>query len=388
MRSAAGPIGLVVLQPTGFCNIDCSYCYLPDRANPRQRMDLSTVEKAARLIFDRSLLKHELDVVWHAGEPLTLQPSYYAETISIIENLRPPDVTVHYGIQTNGTLIDDNWIDLFEAHDITLGISFDGPADLHDRCRKYRNGTGSHNRVVAGIKKLQARKYPFHFIGVVTQPTLARASELLRYYWSFHPTAIGLNVEELEAQNHMSSLYDNFNHAAFDGFIAEFLRAAGQQDGPAVLIRDFQRTMSSLIAGTPEDNDQVIPLRIVNIAYNGDISTFSPELLALNADQRQRFIFGNVHHCDALIDILDDTRFKAAYAGIERGVEKCANQCEYFQYCGGGAPVNKLAEKGRLDATETLFCQLTKKAWVDVCLRFAAATERTFEIMPTEARVS
>jgi uncharacterized protein len=376
----AGPIGLVVLQSTGFCNIDCTYCYLPDRDNSRQRMQLSTVAQVARLIFDRPLLKDKLDIVWHAGEPLTLPPDYYVRAIEIIERQRPLDVSVHYGIQTNGTLIDDAWIDLFEQHEMSVGISLDGPRDLHDRNRKYRNGSGSHDRAVAGIAKLQERGYPFHFIGVITTPTLSRGSELVDYYRRFAPTAIGLNVEETEAQNACSSLYEDCNRETFERFIADVLLEAARQDNRAIVLRDFQRTISSLVSGTPEDNDQVIPLRIVNVAFNGDISTFSPELLALKAAERQRFIFGNVHDCDALADILSDGRFISAYRAIVRGVENCASACEYFQYCGGGAPVNKLSEKGSLEATETTYCALTKKAWVDVCLRFVNAPGNQFEL--------
>jgi len=165
-------------------------------------------------------------------------------------------------------------------------------------------------------------------------------------------------------------------------FILELLREGARQDGPSVIIRDFQRTMSSLISGKPEDNDQVIPLRMLNVAYNGDISTFSPELLALSAAERQRYIFGNVHYCNTLTDVLDDERFVAAYQEISNGVDRCARECEYFQYCGGGAPVNKLSEKGTMDAAETTFCTLTKKAWVNACLQIVNATESRFEVVP------
>jgi len=381
---AAGPIGLVVLQSTGFCNIDCTYCYLPDRINPHQTMDLSTVTEVARLIFDRPLLKHDLDIVWHAGEPLTLPPDYYAQAIEIIERQRPRDVAVHYGVQTNGTLIDDSWISLFEQYKMTVGISLDGPRDLHDQNRKYRNGSGSHDRTIAGIAKLQARGYPFHFIGVVTTSSLSRGSELLDYYQGLAPTAIGLNIEELEAQNTHSSLYENCSRTMFEQFIGDVLLEAARQSDTSIVLRDFQRTLSSLLAGVPEDNDQVVPLRILNIAHNGDISTFSPELLALKAEERKRFIFGNVHQCCRLSDMLSDDRFISAYAEIFRGVENCAKSCEYFQYCGGGAPVNKLSEKGSLEATETTYCAFTKKAWVDVCLQLTNTRGSQFEVSLTE----
>ena len=379
-----GPLGLVILQSTGFCNINCSYCYLPDRANARQTMDLSTVAEVARLIFASDLLKRDLDIVWHAGEPLTLPPSYYQDAIKIIEAARPSDIAVHYGVQTNGTLISDAWIDLFEEHNFKVGVSLDGPRDLHDRHRKYRNGSGSYDRVITGVAKLQERGYPFHFIGVVTLQSLSRAADICAHYWGFHPKAFSLNIDELEAQNLHSSLGDSVTTERFEQFIAELLQEGSRQDGPSVTIRNFQRTMSSLISGTPEDNDQVIPLRMLNVAHNGDVSTFSPELLALNAAERRRFIFGNVHGCNVLTDILDDERFSAAYREIRGGVDQCASECEYFQFCGGGAPVNKLSEKGTMNATETNFCRFSKKAWVDACLQIANATESRFELTQTK----
>ena len=345
-------------------------------------MALPTVAQAARLIFSSPLLKNDFDLVWHAGEPLTLPPDYYEQAIAIIEAARPPGITIHYGIQTNGTLIDDAWIDLFERRGIHIGVSLDGPRHLHDANRKYRNGAGSYDRAMAGVAKLQARGYPFHIISVVTAATLPHAEAMVDFYWRLRPTAIGLNVEEIETQNPQSSLDNEESINAFSAFVTEFLSEASRRGDP-IEIRDFARTMSWLISGKPEDNDQVVPLRMLNIAWNGDISTFSPELLALTGDEARRFIFGNVRDCRGLSDLLTDARFLAARAEIRRGVKRCAQDCEYFRFCGGGAPVNKLSETGRLDATETMFCRLTKKTWVDACLQFANSTGSRFELTTT-----
>jgi uncharacterized protein len=313
---------------------------------------------------------------------LTLQPDYYAQAIAILEARRPRNVRLNYGFQTNGTLIDDSWIDFFERYKINVGISLDGPRNLHDRYRRQRNGSGSYTKVMSGIAKLQARDYPFHVIGVISAQTLSHAAELMAFYRSLRPTAVGLNVEEVEAQNSRSTLYEQSSVEEFERFVMDVLRDAAASGGAEMMIRDFQRSMSSLIAGSPEDNDQVVPLRIVTIAWNGDISTFSPELLALSAPQVERFVFGNAHRCAALVDIMTDERFKSVYSEIQRGVSNCAIECEYFQHCGGGAPVNKLSETGRLDTTETMFCRLTKKTWVDVCLRLAAEPGSRFEFCP------
>jgi uncharacterized protein len=378
-----GPIGLLLLQATSFCNIDCAYCYLPDRTARRKTMDLATVAAVARLIFRSPFLKDSLDIVWHAGEPLTLRPDYYEQAIAILEDARPRNVMLNYGFQSNGTLIDESWIDFFEKHQINVGISLDGPRHLHDLYRRNRDGLGSYDKVMRGIAKLQSREYPFHIIGVISAQSLPYATELVEFYRRLRPTTVGFNIEEVEAQNSHSSLYEHRRVVeAFEQFVANLLREAATSDSSELAIRDFQRNLSSLIAGAPEDNDQVVPLRIITVAWNGDMSTFSPELLALSTPMVERFVFGNARRCDTLTDILTDQRFKSALAEIQLGVSNCAAECEYFQYCGGGAPVNKLSETGRLDTTETVFCRLTKKVWLNACLDIAAAPESRFELSP------
>lgn len=344
-------------------------------------MPLAILAKAAELIFASPLLTDELDLVWHAGEPLTLGVDYYRQAIELLEAAKPKHLVLRYGFQTNGTLIDDDWIDLFEQYGFRVGISLDGPADLHDSHRRDRVGRGTHARVIEAIRKLQRRGYPFHIIGVVTAATLGRGAELFDFYAGLAPTAFGLNVEEVEAQNRQSSLYKSIDLARYENFLTELLTHASASGVGETVIREFQHTVSTLLASNPQDNDLVVPLRILNVGWNGDLSTFSPELMALDTEQRQRFIFGNVQTCGALAELLDDPRFAAAYAGIQSGVARCARECEYFAYCGGGAPVNKLSEKGTLEAAETVYCQLTKKSWIDVCLRLAEASASRFELV-------
>ena len=145
---------LLVLQPTPFCNIDCDYCYLPNRQD-KSRMSMGTVALAARRLADDQLAGPSLTVVWHSGEPLVLPPSFYEEAFDTIADAIGRDCKVTHSIQTNGTLINDQWCELFARRNVQIGVSVDGPADLHDRHRRTRNGKGPHHKVLAGMALLR-----------------------------------------------------------------------------------------------------------------------------------------------------------------------------------------------------------------------------------------
>jgi hypothetical protein len=115
-------------------------------------------------------------------------------------------------------------------------------------------------------------------------------------------------------------------------------------------------------------NAQVEPLAIVSVDHRGRAGTFSPELLGWHDGRLGPFTF--VDLCQEPLErMLDHQDFARVAAEIDRGVSACRAECAYFACCRGGAPANKLAEHGRLDGTETLFCRLTEKRIADRVLR-------------------
>ena len=165
-------IEMLVLQSTPFCNLDCCYCYLPDRTSKRQ-MSQATLERTFERVFTSSFLSKHLTVLWHAGEPLVPGVAYYENAFATIDRLRPQGLAVTHSIQTNATLLNLRWIDFFRAHDVRVGVSIDGPADLNDRSRKTRVGGGSFEQAMRGIRLLQDNDYPFHVITVLTRESLS-----------------------------------------------------------------------------------------------------------------------------------------------------------------------------------------------------------------------
>src|SRR3954464_2581076 len=113
--SNPSPVELLILQSTPFCNLDCGYCYFPNRSD-RRRMGQDVLALVADHIVRAGWLAQDAAVVWHAGEPLVVPPDYYDAAIEMLDAAAGRSLS--YGFQSNGTLIDDAWIDLFQRRRI------------------------------------------------------------------------------------------------------------------------------------------------------------------------------------------------------------------------------------------------------------------------------
>lgn len=366
---------LLVLQPTPFCNIDCSYCYLPDR-NDRSRMSLDTLRLAARRLREDGLPGDELTVVWHAGEPLVLPPAWYAQAFAVLaEELS--GIRVRQALQTNAVLVDAEWCAFFKRHEVEVGVSVDGPAALHDLHRRTRRGAGTHAAVLRGMRLLREHRVPFHAIAVVTAATLAHADEFYDWFAEQGVSELGCNFDEAEGAHRQSSL------AGYEGAHEIFMQTLLQRSlsGP-VLVRELTAAWQSLREPLPRWgwrgsrwplNSQVMPMALVTVLHNGDFGCFSPELVGQPRSDYNNFVLGNVHR-GGYLQALQAPAFATLWYDIRRGIQSCEKQCEHFAYCGGGAPANKLYENGDLGSTETLHCRSMVKRPFDAVLRHAEHT--------------
>jgi uncharacterized protein len=363
-----GPLELLVLQPTPFCNINCSYCYLPNRQSTR-RMSLETLDRAYSWVFGSGLVREAFTLLWHAGEPMVIPVSFYEEASQLLNKHNRQRVPVYQSFQTNGTLLDEPWCDFIRRHNIYLGVSVDGPAYLHDSCRRTRQGKGTLERVLAGIRLLREHNIPFHVITVLTADSLSYADELFDFYVENQVTQVCFNVEEIEGPNTASSLAGIENVERFRSFLERFMELANSAD-PPMAVREFDTAAGAIRGiryGQGSRTQENKPWAIVNVDCDGKFSTYSPELLGLSSPRYGDFALGDVAK-DSLSDVIATERFQTMEADISRGVDLCRESCRYFAFCGGGPPVNKYFENGTFASTETLFCRLHKQVCLDVTL--------------------
>lgn len=134
-------------------------------------------------------------------------------------------------------------------------------------------------------------------------------------------------------------------------------------------MREFSGAFAEIVSSPGQgcDNPQVEAFRILCVDTEGNVSTFSPELLGMRNERYADFLIGNVFD-ESLQAMAQGVRVRKLAHDIGAGVQACRQECPYFRFCGGGAPANKLFETGRFDSTETLYCRLMKKAVLDTVL--------------------
>jgi len=368
MQERPGPLDLLVIQPTPFCNLDCGYCYLPDRGS-RKRIAPATLERIFQRVADCDFATKPYTVVWHAGEPLVLPRRFYEEAFVVAARHARAGAAVTHSFQTNATLIDDRWCELFRRHGVRVGVSVDGPAPLHDAKRKTRAGQGTHARVMQGISCLQRHGIPFHVITVLGRESLDYPDELHAFYADHGIEHVGFNVEEIEGPNEGSSLESVDAVQRYAEFMSRFFDLAMGTE-PQLKVREFGSMIAAVLHASDKRGlpaQEAAPFAILSVDCEGNFSTFSPELLGLPSDTYGSFALGNVVS-DSFTDALRSSRFAAMARDVASGVSKCRETCAWFRFCGGGAPGNKYFENGSFDSTETLFCRLHRQTLADVVL--------------------
>lgn len=365
-----GPIGLVVVQSTSLCNLDCDYCYLPDRQR-KQVFDLQLLPLLLQRILESPFCGSEVSLVWHAGEPLTLPCSYYDEATAIIQrSLREygtSGIQIEQHVQTNGTLINDTWCDCFRRNQIVVGVSVDGPTEIHDEHRRFRNGRGSHKFCMDGIEALRRNAIPFHVISVVTATAMQQPEAMYRFFRDHEIHSLGFNVEEQEGVHTSSSMQGLEQEDQYRQFLRNFWQLS-EADGHPVVLREFQQVIN-LIQRNQRLNQNELnrPFSILSVDWQGNFSTFDPELLSVSSERYGSFNLGNIRDL-SLIEATQTEKFLRLWDEVRSGMQRCESTCDYFGLCGGGMSSNKFWEHGTLDCSETSACRFRTQLPVQVLL--------------------
>lgn len=182
-----GPPGFHLLaKPSGStCNIDCTYCFFLSKEalypNDKSRMSASTLEAYIRQLLESHRVP-DVTVAWQGGEPTLMKLEFFQHAVELVEKYRRPEQTVKHTFQTNGLLLDDDWCRFFKQHDFLVGLSVDGPRELHDTYRLDRRGKGTFDLVMKGWQALRKHEVDFNILCTVNAANQHHGRAVYRFF--------------------------------------------------------------------------------------------------------------------------------------------------------------------------------------------------------------
>ena len=177
----------VFVKPIGsLCNLSCQYCYYlqterlyPDRESSRMADD----------VLEQYIVQHieacpdeVIRFSWHGGEPLMLGLDYFRKIVALQRKYQPPNQRIANGIQTNGTLLNEQWCRLLAAEGFAVGLSLDGPKEMHDRYRVTKDGRPTHEQAMRGYRLLQQHRVYTDILCVVNADNVQHPAEVYRFF--------------------------------------------------------------------------------------------------------------------------------------------------------------------------------------------------------------
>jgi uncharacterized protein len=150
----------LLAKPTGaVCNLDCSYCFFLSKEmlypGSRFRMADELLETYLQQLIEAHAGVPEVTIAWQGGEPTLMGLDFFRRSVELTERHLTPGQRAVITIQTNGTLLDEDWCEFFKENDVLVGISIDGPRELHDAYRVNKGGKGSFDDVMRGLGHLR-----------------------------------------------------------------------------------------------------------------------------------------------------------------------------------------------------------------------------------------
>ena len=176
----------LLAKPSGStCNIDCTYCFFLSKEalypNDKSRMSADTLEQYLRQLLEAHRAPN-VTVAWQGGEPTLMRVEFFRKAVELVEKYRRPDQVVQHTFQTNGILLDDEWCEFFKEHGFLVGLSVDGPKELHDTYRVDRRDQGTWEKVMDGWRLLRKHGVEFNILCTVNAANERHGRDVYRFF--------------------------------------------------------------------------------------------------------------------------------------------------------------------------------------------------------------
>jgi uncharacterized protein len=361
----SAPHGFHLLaKPSGStCNIDCTYCFFLSKEalypSEKHRMSEATLDAYIRQLLE-SHRGPNVIVSWQGGEPTLMKLEFFQHAVELVDKYRRPGQTVDHAFQTNGLLLDDDWCAFFKSKGFLVGLSVDGPRELHDTYRLNRKGEGTFDLVMRGWRYLRKHGVEFNILCTVNAANQDHGREVYRFirdelaakWMQFIPIVERATSETIDIANQGWSersgqkrmLYKQSGDLVTDRsvgekkygqFLIDIFEEWLRYDVGRVYVQLFDATFEAyfgrnlLCIHAPTCGQGPV------LQYNGDV-------YACDHYVEPGYKLGNIHetHMLELVSSLTMRKFGEAKRD---GLTKQCRECKARPLCNGGCPKDRFA---------------------------------------------
>jgi len=331
------------------CNLRCSYCYYLDKKSLSPENSSNRMSDATLELFTEQYINaqpgNDVLFTWHGGEPLLMGMDYYKKAIRLQKSYGR-NKNIDNSLQTNGTLLTDEWCEFFKENNFLIGLSIDGPDHCHNHYRRTIANEGSFQKVMAGIKLLQKHQVEFNILSVINDYNVQYPLEVYRFfkmigakYIQFSPVVERLNANsglltapdnsegKLTSWSVSAVDYGNFMTAIFDEWI--------KGDVGEIYVTMFDNTLAGMVGAAPgtcifaETCGHAAALESNGDLYSCDHFVF-PE-----------YNQGNIHKKTITEMMLSPAQIKFGNDKQNKLSSLCL-KCQYKKLCHGECPKNRI----------------------------------------------
>ncbi len=340
MAKASRPYQIFAKPIGSICNLSCEYCYY------LKKQSLYPDDQSFRMpddILEEYILQHieacpdpVIPFSWHGGEPTLLGLEYFRKIVELQRKHQPSHRRIINGIQTNGTLLDEEWCRFLAAEGFGVGISLDGPQEMHDSHRLTKGGQPTHTRALRGYELLRKHRIPCDVLCVVHAQNVLHPGEVYRFFKHIKAASIGfLPLVEPRADLDEGVSSSTVPSESFGTFLCTIFDEWTSQDIGQVRIQIFEETAATALG---QEHTLCIFKKTCGdvpvIEHNGDF------FVCDHFVDREHHL-GNIRET-RLVDLIESPA-QRAFGQLKRDtLPRYCLECDVLKLCNGGCPKDRV----------------------------------------------
>lgn len=343
----------VMLKPIGSCcNLNCDYCYYLEKANlySQKKNHVMSEELLEKFIkeYIESQTMPQVMFTWHGGETLMRPLSFYKKAVEL-QKKYAGGRQIDNSIQTNGTLLNDDWCRFFKEHNFLVGISVDGPQEFHDECRRDKMGRPSFHKVMRGVELLKKHDVDYNCMAVVNDYNVDFPLEFYQFFKTigsrfiqFTPIVerirkIGsplklVTTEEKEDETGLAPF--SVSPEKWGSFLCAIFDAWVEEDVGKVFVQIFDSTLANWVGEQPG------VCTMAKTCGHAGVMEFNGDVYSCDHFVFPEYRLGNIYTKPLASMMYSDEQLRFGNDKFDKLPRQC-RECDFLFACYGECPKNR-----------------------------------------------